>query len=303
MNESDSNCGLHIIKKFYSSQPFYSLAVLNCVIEGCLPITSVGGSILLLVAVFTFPQLREVPSNILLASQAVADLLIGLVIQPYLAARHAGFLVGICLLPESAISKGFINFFFHAFPYFSALNICLITMDRYISIAHSLRYLALVTEQRVFKAIAVAFLLALALAIVRAVPVLNEATNGLASVVPALFLLITTVICYYKIARIANRHQRQIRAQMNAEQGPCERDFHSTKTTFLMVGTLYLCYMPAVCLKVGLSANKKQAMLEAVKPFIVTLAFLNPSLNPLVYYMRSRTIRRYVWKVLKCEHN
>lgn len=118
MNESDSNCGLHIIKKFYSSQPFYSLAVLNCVIEGCLPITSVGGSILLLVAVFKFPQLREVPSNILLASQAVADLLIGLVIQPYLAARHAGFFVGICLLPESAISKGFINFFLPCFSVF-----------------------------------------------------------------------------------------------------------------------------------------------------------------------------------------
>ena len=145
-------------------------------------------------------------------------------------------------------------FFFHAFPYFSALNICLITMDRYISIAHSLRYLALVTEQRVFKAIAVAFLLALALAIVRTVPVLNEATNGFASVVPALFLLITTIVCYYKIARIANRHQRQIRAQMNAAQGPCERDFHSTKTTFPMVGTL-LSVLYACCLSEGWSVR------------------------------------------------
>ena len=63
-----------------------------------------------------------------------------------------------------------------------------------------------------------------------------------------------------------------------------------------MVGIIFLCYVPAVIVVLGLYENNNLALLEAIKPFLATLTFLNSSINPLVYYVRSRKIRRYVWK-------
>lgn len=58
MNQTDENCSLDITNKFYTSlhlrRFLLPLAVLNCIIDSCLRITSVGGSALLLVAAPNF---------------------------------------------------------------------------------------------------------------------------------------------------------------------------------------------------------------------------------------------------------
>ena len=312
MNSTDLNCPLDFTSKFYTSPHlsrfYFTLSVFNCIIDACLPITSVGGSALLLVAAIKFPQLREVPSNLLLASQAVSDLLIGLLVQPFITARNISFLFGHCLLTQSNFLNGFISYWGYALLFSSCLNICLITLDRYICIAHSLRYQTLVTDEKVIRAISASWLFSLAFATIQTFPflpgssILYNSARAFAVIPPALLVFITFV-CYFKLTKIARRHKRQIRAQMNVSQGPTEQDMRSTKTALLMVGVIFLCYVPGVCVRLilGLHGSKNLALLEAVRPFLATLAFLNPSINPLVYYARSRKIRRYVWKVLKCE--
>ena len=313
MNRTDLSCQFDIINKFYTTPHlrrfFFPLAILNCVVEGFLPVTSVGGSALLLVAVIKFPELREIPSNLLLASQAVSDLLIGLMVQPFLTARHIGLLLGHCLLSKNNSLKIFASYTLYGLLFSFCINICLINMDRYICIAYSLRYQDVVTKERVLLAICASWLFSLAFATIQALPFLPGAsilkTSARAfSTIPPVLLVFTTFLCYFKLTKIARRHQRQIRAQMNVrstmKQHPTQQDFQSTKTALLMVGVIFLCYMPAVIVVLGLYASKDFAFLEAVKPFLATLAFLNPSINPLVYYARSRKIRRYVWKVVKC---
>ncbi|XP_078363877.1 trace amine-associated receptor 5-like [Oculina patagonica] len=312
MNRTDLNCSPDITNKYYTSPHlrrfFFPLAVLNCIIDGCSPITSVGGSALLLVAVIKFPQLREVPSNLLLASQAVSDFLIGLLIQPLITARHISFVLGDCLLAQSNFLKAFASYWTHALLFSSCLNICLITVDRYICIAHSLRYQTLVTEERVIRAIIASWSFSLVFASVQVVPFLPGSTVLRStvrpfSVIPPTLLVLITFVCYFKMTKIARRHERQIRAQINQFLAPTEQDFQSTKTTLLMVGVTLLFCLPMVCVVIVLYASNNFELLEAVIPFVATFACLNPSINPLVYYARSRKIRRYVWKVLKCELN
>lgn len=309
MNRTDLTCQIDIIRKFYTTPQFrrffFPLAVLNCVVDGFLPVTSVGGSALLLVAVIKFPQLREIPGNLLLASLAVSDLLIGLMVQPFLTARHIGLLLGRCLLSTNYSLKFFASYSLYGLLFSSCLNICLITMDRYICIAYPLRYQGIVTKERVVQAISASWLLSLVFATVQALPFLPGVTilktsARAFSVIPPVLLVFTTILCYFKMTKIARRHQRQIRTQMNVGSHLTQQDFQSTKTALLMVGAIFLCYVPAVIVVLVLYASKDAAFLEAVKPFLATLAFLNPSINPLVYYARSRKIRRYVWKVLKC---
>ena len=310
MNKTDLTRQCDIINEFYTTPHlrrfFFPLAVLNCVVDGFLPVTSVGGSALLLVAVIKFPQLREIPGNLLLASQAVSDLLIGLMVQPFLTARHIGLLLGDCLLSTNNSLKFFASYSVYGLLFSSCLNICLITMDRYICIAYSLRYQDIVTKERVVLAISASWVLSLAFATVQALPFLPGVTilktsARAFSVIPPVLLVIITILCYSKMTKIARRHQRQIRAQMNVSNDhPTQQDFQSTKTALLMVGVIFLSYVPAVIVVLCLYASKDLAFLEAVKPFLATLAFLNSSINPLVYYARSRKIRRCVWKVVKC---
>ena len=309
MNRTDLTCQLDIISKFYTTphfrQFFFPLAVLNCVVDGFLPVTSVGGSALLLAAVIKFPQLREIPGNLLLASQAASDLLIGVMVQPFLTARHVGLLLGHCLLSTNSSLKFFASYSLHGLIFSSCLNICLITVDRYICIAYPLRYQDIVTKERVVLAISTTWLFSLAFATVQALPFLPGVTilktsARAFSVIPPVLLVVITILCYSKMTKIARRHQRLIRAQMNVGSYPTQQDFQSTKTALLMVGVIFLCYVPAVIVVLILYASKDVAFLEAVKPFLATLAFLNPSINPLVYYARSRKIRHYVWKIIKC---
>lgn len=304
MNTSNRDiiCSLDIAKDFYTLPHlrifFFPLAVLNSVMDACLPITSVGGSAFLIAAVIKFPQLREVPSNLLLASQAVSDLLVGLLVQPLLTAVHVGYLRGNCLTSREFL-KSFFTYWIHALLFSSGINICFITVDRYISIVYPLRHVAVVTERRVFRAIIANWLFSLLFAGVQVVPIFPETTARLFSIIPLVLLLSVTFFCYFKITRIARRHKRQLQGQTKAAQVPI--NFQSSKTAVMMVGVVILCYVPGMSVVVGLYANKNIVILEAVKPFVTTLVVLNSSINPLVYYMRSRKIRRCVWKVIKCE--
>ena len=65
-----------------------TLAVFGAVLTSLLPVFSTVGSALLVIVIIKFPQLRHIPSNILLASLALSDFLIGLFIQPWFAASR-----------------------------------------------------------------------------------------------------------------------------------------------------------------------------------------------------------------------
>ena len=309
-NTTDVNCPLNITNKIYSSTPlkgfYFPLAILNCIIDSCLPVTSVGGSALLIAAVIKFPQLREAPSNLLLTSQAVSDLLIGLFVQPLIAVRQVTLLGhDNCLLAQRNFLKGFAIYWIHALLFSSCLNICLITVDRYICITDPLRYQTLVTVGTAVQAIIATWLLSFTSATLPALLTYNPettiliTTSRVVSVIPPLLLVFISFFCYFKMERIARRHKSRIRAQMNDISNLTKQDFKSTRTTVIMVGVIFLCYVPPASVILGLYASKNLVFLEAILPFLNTLAFLNSSINPLVYYARSRKIRRYVWKVFK----
>jgi len=201
MNKTDLTRQCDIINEFYTTPHlrrfFFPLAVLNCVVDGFLPVTSVGGSVLLLVAVIKFPELREIPRNLLLVSQALSDLLIGLMVQPFLTARHIGFLLGDCLLSTNNSAKFFANYSVYGLLFSSCSNICLITMDRYICIAYSLRYQDIVTKERVVLATSASWVFSLAFATVQALPflpgvtILKTSANAISAIPPVLLVFIT----------------------------------------------------------------------------------------------------------------
>ena len=187
------------------------LAVFGAVLSTLLPVLSVVGSILLLLVIMKFSQLRHIPSNLLLASLATSDLLIGLLVQPYhsamsvcaLTTSESSFLRFLTDIP-SAVSGYFASFLLYS----SCLNIAVITVDRYVSIAHSLRYHSIVTESRVIKTVAGIWTITAVLPATRLIPFFPMTGFRVLQFAIIFSVLFSIILSYVKLFRISRRHQR-----------------------------------------------------------------------------------------------
>ena len=276
-----------------------ALALLGAILTSALPLLSIGGSILLLVVIIKFPQLRHVPSNLLLASLAVSDLLIGLLAQPLHA---AGCVCALITDNCSAIPSTFIFYVTSLLAYSSSLNIALITIDRYICIVESLRYLTIVTETRAIQAIIISWAISVVLPVMRVTPSFPITVFTVLQIIFLSSLLTVIIFCYFKIFCISQRHKRQIISQLQAvTQGPVQQEFQSAQTVFIVVGAVLFSYAPSIVIQVLLNFNLVENHVKMFRPFSVTLFLFNSSVNPLIIFYRSRKLRRFLKKLLKRE--
>ena len=273
------------------------LAVFGAVLTSVLPALSIGGSILLLVVIMKFPQLRHVPSNLLVASLAVSDLLIGLLVQPlHAAACLCALITDNC----SAIPSTFLFYAGSLLASSSCLNVAMITMDRYICIVKSLRYFTIVTETRAIQAIIISWVISAVLPVMRFIPSFPLTVFRVFQIILISSVLFAIIFCYWKIFCISQHHKRQIISQLQAvTQGPIEQEFQSAKTVFLVVGAVLLSYTPLLVIQLLLNLNLIKDEVKIVHPFAVSLFLLNSSVNPLIIFFRSRKLRRFLKKLFK----
>ena len=299
MNMPTSNSAHHDLGSHWQNVREYSvpLAVFGAVFTSALPVLSIGGSILLLVVIIKFPQLRHVPSNLFLASLAVCDLLIGLLVQPLHA---AGCVCALITDNCSAIPSTFIFYATSLLAYSSCLNITLITIDRYICIVESLRYLTIVTETRATQAIIINWAISVVLPVMRVIPSFPRTVFTVVQIILLSSVLFVIFYCYWKIFCISQSHKRQIISQLQAvTQGPIEQEFQSAKTVFLVVGAVILSYAPSLAVQLLLNFNLVEDHIKFFRPFAITLYLLNSSVNPLIIFHRSRKLRRFLKKLFK----
>ena len=278
----------------------FPLAVFGAVLETLLLILSVGGSVLLLLIIARFLQLRHVPSNILVASLATSDLLIGLLVQPF----HSAMSVCALIADDCHSLKNnplvviyyLSSFLIHS----SCLNIAAITIDRYICIKCALWYPSIMTESRVVKAILSIWTISAVLPGTRFIPSFPMTATRVSQIILVSSVLFVIIFCYMDILRISRRHKRQITSQLQAvSQGPIEQEFQSALTVFMVVGAVILCYTPLLLLQF-LLLRYMEYQVKILHLFAVTLFHLNSSINPLIIILRRTEIRALVYKLFKC---
>ena len=276
------------------------LAVFGAVFNCMLPVLSIGGNILLLVVIMKFPQLRHIPSNILLASLAASDLLIGLFVQSFHAAMSVGVLTtdGCSTLVDIPST---VFFYFSSFlVYSSSLNIAMITIDRYICIVVSLRYISIVSETRAVQAIIFTWAISAVLPVTRVIPSFPLTAIRALQIILISSVLLVIIFCYVKIFCISQRHKRQIISQLQTvTRGPIEQDFKSAKTVFLVVGAVLFSYTPLLAIQFLFSFNLMKDHVNIFYLFAVTIFLLHSSVNPFIIFFRSRKLRRFLRKLLK----
>ncbi|EDO35748.1 predicted protein [Nematostella vectensis] len=143
---------LHEYQAFVRRHP--ELASFLAAVNLFLPVPTIGGNLLVILIISLARELR-VPSNILLVTLAASDTLTGLVSQP----AHAVTIIRALTQPYGKLCRTNAKLFIDLCSYFtltSALTLlCLITIDRYISITRPLRYHTIVTMDRTYTAIKV----------------------------------------------------------------------------------------------------------------------------------------------------
>ncbi|RMX40056.1 hypothetical protein pdam_00002242 [Pocillopora damicornis] len=239
------------------------------IINGLLSPVAVVANVFILFSLWKTFSLHSV-SNILVASLAMADLCVGLLLQPMLCLYvYARLVATFCVVFEIQM------FLAYLFTALSLGTLTYLSIERAVAIHWPLRYHELVTSKRV------------------------------ASVVFQLWvfqILISLIIwfavgSYKTIWKIIRRHQRQIQTEqpINQEQNAFDLLKYKAKTfTSLMVLKLFvLCYLPYLCVELKKLTRRGHKSIDVVEySVLVTIVFANSSLNPLIYFWRIKDLRR-----------
>ena len=258
-------------------------AIVACVtVSVLLCFTALFGNYAILITLWKTPSLHSV-ANILLASLALSDLAVGLVVQP----------LYITLLLKKNLGSGF-ELVFTILTTFLCLSSFFTTaaigVDRLLALQLHLRYETVVTPVRVAGlAIFIWVYCALYSSIVLWLPKIFYKGFPLMTFA----LLLVNFATYLKIYLTVLRHQVQIASlelQRQGHQGNMFRRLRkSAVNTFLVFIVLVVCYTPRSLVSVLIEDAFSSA--TEVDIVSITIVFLNSSLHPVLYCWRIRELR------------
>lgn len=268
------------------------------IINGLMSPVAVVANVFILFSLWKTFSLHSV-SNILVASLAMADLCVGLLLQPMLV-----YLMNTRLVATFCVVFEIQMFLAYLFTALSLGTLTYLSIERAVAIHWPLRYHELVTSKRVASVVFQLWVFQILISLIIWFAVGRYSILAILSVAGA--LCCTLVICYsYKtIWKIIRRHQRQIqtRQPINQEQNAFDLLKYKAKTfTSLMVLKLFvLCYLPYLCVELKKLTRRGHKSIDVVEySVLVTIVFANSSLNPLIYFWRIKDLRRAALSTLR----
>ena len=184
----------------------------------------------------------------------------------------------------------------------SFFGVFALTVDRFLAIHLHLRYQALVTHKRVVAVVVLIWVFSAAyfflFFISINVRVVFSATTGALS-------FATTGLLYCKIYAAVRQHRNQINALQvqqvvqNGDMANAARQRKTAVATFYVYIVFLVCYLPFWFVFPGIILYYESVLWKHLLCYSLTLAFLNSSLNPLIYCWKMRRVRRAVMDILR----
>ena len=267
----------------------YSSYVANIVFNGCLCYST---TVLNIATIYALRKtvLTPKPLRILILNLAVSDLIVGLLGQPLYIAYLAGELH--FKVPDSTtfiVSSLIWNILYLS----SFCSILALHVDRFAAIHIPLRYNDLVTCKRT--AIVVIAIWLFNILLVSFSVLLTPPRISLIIVdTIILFCLLTSTWSSYK-------NFLTIRAQ-NSSVENLARLRKSTHSALWIYLVFCVCYLPNVFIEIVDAVygyGSASIVIHTLNIYLVTLMFLNSSLNPVIYCWKMRHIRRTMFGILQ----
>lgn len=278
-----------------------------CIVMGALCILE---NTLVLSMIFTSSHLRKKPSYLFISSLATADLLASLIFSYSFIDFHVFHGAG---TPAVFLFKlGGVTLSFTA----SLGSLLLTAFDRYICIHKPSAYKVMVTRKRALLALTVMWI---STTIISYLPLMGVNCCRLEVTCSELFplignkylscwiilvviLLSSIIFSYSHILWKAHKHTNYMKKKnIQAEKGQARvrLDIMLAKTLALVLMVLIVCWSPVLILMIHSLIYPLDAKIKAVFAFCSTLCLVNSMINPIVYALRNRELRRRLLRVLR----
>ena len=236
----------------------------------------------------------------MLAYLAVTDLVVGMVSQPIFVAQEIYLLDGASLLDYCSLySKTIYVFLVPSIA--SLLMLALLSIERYLAMKYSLRYVTIVTMPRLTSAVVCSWFISVFPLILRLIP----ATIAFAKVVyfvSVILSILVIIFCHTSVYFVSRRHMIQIKAEQVASEAKAKflEDRKALKTTSIIITFLFLSYVPGIlygAIKYLLPSSYSGRMTNWL-PLATSCILFNSFFNPFIYCWRNKDLRKALLALL-----
>ena len=270
---------------------------------------SIVGNSLVCVAVFKVRQMRKI-GNFYLVSLAIADLLVSLLVMTFALAND--------IMEEWVFGRSFCSVWISLdimCSTASILNLCAISLDRYIHIRDPLHYENWMTKKRTAIIITLVWVCSF---LISFLPIhlgwhkpdsavtntegcqfdINSVYAVISSTVSFIIPCIVMLSIYCKLYSTAQQHVRNIRRTYACERYDGSLSDHKAAITLgIIMGVFLLCWTPFFVVNLTAAACKTCVPPLAFK-ILTWLGYANSSLNPIIYSIFNTDFREAFRRII-----
>ena len=284
---------------FTELEDLRSTCIANCVFNIFLTYTAF---MLNIVTIYAIQKASTVPKTLktLLLSLACSDVAVGLFSQPL----YTFFLINWLRLDNpSCIPKQVGTILGSLFSAASFLGVVAVSVDRFLAVHLHLRYQEFASHRRVVVVVVSMWVYSTFVSLVTLWGFLSA--WNLINIITVAFGFIITLVVYIRIYQTVRRHKNHIQSMQIRDEAQSEEIKNLTVLVKYTVGIFYLylvflnCYLPLFICMAVIQFYGSSIVLKKLFLFLLTLVFLNSSLNPVIYCWKVKHIRHAIIDILR----
>ena len=299
MSKLYCNQSSQFLPKFKELEDLRSTCIANCVFNIFLTHTAF---MLNIVTIYVIQKTSTMPKTLktLLLSLACSDVAVGLFSQPL----YTFFLINWLRLHNPGCNTQQVRTISSSlFSTASFLSVVAVSVDRFLAVHFHLRYQELVTHRRVVIVVIGIWVYSVFVSLVILWGLLS--TRDLIRSISAAFGFIITLVAYIRIYQTVRRHKNHIQSMQIRDEAQSEEIKNLTVLIKSTVGIFYvylvflIFYLPLFICMAVIQFYGSSIVLKKLFLFLLTLVFLNSSLNPVIYCWKMRHIRHAIIDILR----
>ena len=261
-------------------------------------------NVLVIMAVKTRTRLQS-KYNILLACLAGTDLLAGAASQPSFIAAQIFVMKGVSLTEYCRYLRETHVIFW--IPIRASLfHLSLISIERFVAIKYTFRYLTIVTGFNLKMAVFSSWVIASSPAIVQTLSEDFEIIIKVVGFISVCLNILVILYCHLSVYFVTRRHEKQIKCEQVSPQAAADfaKEKKALKTTRIIIMALLMCFIPMIVYNLLLNVFFKgnsyiSNVIVLSHPVVLSVISLNSLCNPIIYCYRNKTFRKTCKELLK----